>query len=301
MGLILMFFSATLAWSQIAVPPDELVKNPTPQQRGGANGGGGDHNSQAFAKIGFDIATRLASQPGSIQIDTKLLQAAVSETEVEFTTEELSLDGVRKEARNYPLRKFIRVNQGAWDVMSHSAREALVLHEYLGIMKIDDTNYVISYKLLNFVAEKLVCEVGYDNGRSRDSRLSARSETIANTYPQPVFSQELVSFRMAKVLRLTWNLAEISKTPAIANVRNLRVLINSDRVPGTVRLNIHLLTADGEPSAARSRMMFLALGMFNPKGVDQGASLNTAFPIPPLSLDFSGANSRHGSVYCRVH
>jgi hypothetical protein len=298
--LTLMTLALTVAgpsWGKQAPGP----KKPPP---GGANGGGGDHNSQEFAKIGFEIAERLSKQKSSIKIDTKLMKSKIAATAVEFTFDDLSLNGVRKDAINYPLELLIRIDQKVWDILSKNAREALVLHEYLGIMEINDVNYVISYKLLNFVAEKLACDVTYSNSESQGANLSAQSEPHLNSARQPPFAQQQLAFGNATALRLVWDLGEVSKIPTFGEVRNVRVVVNSDRLEGNLHLNLMFLSSAGENLAARSRAIHIGLTLtndFNPPGsINEGAGVTLPFPIPPMSFGINSSDSKYSSVYCRV-
>jgi hypothetical protein len=111
-------------------------------------GNGGDRRAIEFVDIGTTVLDTLAKSP--IQgINVDLLNQALFNTIVESTDEALSLNGVPKDAINYPYEKRIIFNRLAWDRQSnYLLRATFALHEYLGIMRVDDVNYQVTRSLL---------------------------------------------------------------------------------------------------------------------------------------------------------
>jgi hypothetical protein len=126
----------------------------------GRDSGGGDIRAIQFKKIGLAIVEYLreGSLPEELKsLDPNRLKKAVGSTTVESTNEVLSLDSqqtssaVIKDALNSPKKHSILFNREAWDILADgSHRAALVLHEYLGIMKVDDRNYTYSAALYEY-------------------------------------------------------------------------------------------------------------------------------------------------------
>lgn len=113
-------------------------------------GNGGDDYSREFVSIALDIAESLALNPMP-GVDAKSFLDTVSLTKVN-SSPRIVLRGYEVDAVNYPDSNppQIVVNRAGWDRLSVEPhrRAFLVLHEYLGIMKIDDSKYQIS-KLLD--------------------------------------------------------------------------------------------------------------------------------------------------------
>lgn len=125
-------------------------------RRGGLDGGGGDSESQEFFKIANDLLKHLERNKNNI-LDLSSLKVAIETVEVEFSEKELILDGVRKEAINYPKQRRIVVNRASWDNISTvQKKSALVLHELLGIIGINDQGYRYSASILGQTDLKFV-------------------------------------------------------------------------------------------------------------------------------------------------
>lgn len=122
-------------------------------------GNGGDTLALEFVIVAKDIHSYL-ELVGSKAFNTKQLESALKETKVESTDKKLSLDKVPKDAINYPLEKRILFNRTAWMNTKESLKPGFVLHEYLGIMGINDSSYKISTSALSdFSYGKKVTEV----------------------------------------------------------------------------------------------------------------------------------------------
>jgi len=118
---------------------------------GGATGvgSGGDSYAIQFVEVAQSLVQYFSANPG-LQFDDKKFAAAINSTKIESTEQNLSLNGANKDAINYPQEKRIVFSRRAWDASSgQNYRAVLVLHEYLGIMKIDDLGYHRSNTLLS--------------------------------------------------------------------------------------------------------------------------------------------------------
>ncbi|MES2768676.1 MAG: hypothetical protein V4596_05965 [Bdellovibrionota bacterium] len=105
--------------------------------------GGGDTKEQEFAEAVHLGWARLniigRAEDGSSTVN-KLTTIADGEVEevikkivIEFTDQPLYIKGVSKEAVNDPSKFLIRVNEAAWDNLSKFDRQALAIHELLGV------------------------------------------------------------------------------------------------------------------------------------------------------------------------
>jgi hypothetical protein len=124
-----------------------IQKPPAPH--GVEVGSAGDSYSQEFVDIGYEVLNLLISNP--VQgIDESALRKAIDSTTV-VSQEELFLNGNPVDAINYPNAEppFIQVSRKGWDAMrlTRYKKIFLDLHEYLGIMKIDDSKYQNSTRL----------------------------------------------------------------------------------------------------------------------------------------------------------
>lgn len=111
-------------------------------------GNGGDRRAIEFVDIGTNVLNTLFRNRVP-EINTDLLTQAIELTKIESTDEALFLNGIPKDAINYPKEKTILFNRAAWDRQSdYLSRATFVLHEYLGIMGSDDSGYKISKIIL---------------------------------------------------------------------------------------------------------------------------------------------------------
>ena len=113
-------------------------------------GNGGDFYALQFASYADRIVTYLQINQDDIpEVSADTMEKIVAETKIESTTKKLILDGYEKAAINYPDKKLIVINQDQWSASSDRERSALVLHEYLGLMGIEDAKYAVSKRVLN--------------------------------------------------------------------------------------------------------------------------------------------------------
>ncbi|HWU43148.1 MAG TPA: hypothetical protein VN132_06910, partial [Bdellovibrio sp.] len=117
------------------------------------------------------------------KIDLEAFRDFILTTEVVFTHDDLLLNGSRKEAINYPLKRQIYINIGDWDQLLRepNLRAALVLHEFLGLMTIDDAGYELSSTILNsagFTFPKNYSKVVAEKGSYLDSYDTLAAELV---------------------------------------------------------------------------------------------------------------------------
>ena len=125
-----------------------LVSQVAFAQDGGISGGGGDGYAIQFVQVARMIQTALGVSADSA-VDAAALKRAILETKVESTDQNLELDGKNKDAINYPAEKRITMSRSRWGSLSGTQKRTLVLHEYLGILRIDDSNYQISARIIS--------------------------------------------------------------------------------------------------------------------------------------------------------
>ncbi len=110
-------------------------------------GNGGDTYALQFVTFAQNILLYL--QNSNIKgLDTEALSQVIEKTHVESTTKELKLNGLEKDAINYPSENRIIFNRTRWTAMVMDERLALVLHEYLGLLGVEDASYKYSRLLL---------------------------------------------------------------------------------------------------------------------------------------------------------
>ncbi len=124
-----------------------------PSFAGDESGHGGDAYVSDFIQTAKAALENLKALPTNelegVNVDT--FTGAILNTEV-HSEDFLILGGNEVDAINYPDKKWIRMSRRRWNELSEprsvSARYNLVIHEYLGIMKMDDGQYQISQKLV---------------------------------------------------------------------------------------------------------------------------------------------------------
>lgn len=110
-------------------------------------GNGGDVAALEFVAVANEVYEYLVRR--DVQ-DIKLpeLRRSILQAKVESTDKKLSLDGVPKDAINYPSENRIIFNRIRWNEMSEAQKPALVLHEYLGLIQVNDASYKYSHQVL---------------------------------------------------------------------------------------------------------------------------------------------------------
>lgn len=110
-------------------------------------GNGGDGYSLQFVTSAQTVLSYLQKYQFE-GIDTNALAKTIDSAKVESTDEDLKLNGMNKDAINYPSENRIVFNRARWNSLAGKERLALVLHEYLGLLGTDDTNYQLSKLVL---------------------------------------------------------------------------------------------------------------------------------------------------------
>lgn len=105
---------------------------------------------EEFTDIGKSAGKLAGIVPGFPVTESQFLEV-VKTTTIEFTEDKLiSPEGIEVDALNYPTKKLIRVNWDRWFRYRWTMdnRTQLAIHEYLGILKIDDSKYFWSQFLI---------------------------------------------------------------------------------------------------------------------------------------------------------
>jgi hypothetical protein len=110
-------------------------------------GSGGDVYALQFVSSAEQVLQYLQKTPLR-SIDLVALEQAVNSAKVESTEETLKLEGMDKDALNYPAQNRIVFSRKRWEAMATNERLALVLHEYLGLLGQKDASYQFSKNLL---------------------------------------------------------------------------------------------------------------------------------------------------------
>lgn len=115
------------------------------QAYGGHEGNGGDVYAIEFMAMAERILLHLKKN----QIkEVNALKKAIKEVTVESSIQPLLLDGLDKDALNFPKQKKIIFSRLRWNEITLFQKPILVLHEYLGIIGNPDTGYQVSRALL---------------------------------------------------------------------------------------------------------------------------------------------------------
>ncbi|MNK89859.1 hypothetical protein D3C87_1098830 [compost metagenome] len=110
-------------------------------------GSGGDVYALQFVAIADKVVTHFEQNPPK-GFSVEALKQAVEATTVESTDEKLFLNGIPKDAKNYSETKQIIFSRASWNRIVDEDKPALVLHEYLGILKVEGANYKYSKAIL---------------------------------------------------------------------------------------------------------------------------------------------------------
>ena len=126
----------------------------TAYAKGGHEGNGGDSIALKFTTFGRDVLEEVRSYSESFQeVNIESFENAIEKTDIITTDEKLFVGDIEKDAINYPEQKMIKINRTRWSQAESNHRKALVFHEYLGIMKVDDSKYQVSGRLLKEASE----------------------------------------------------------------------------------------------------------------------------------------------------
>lgn len=124
---------------------------------GWENGNAGDTYAAEFILTARDLHLRLKLLPQSElgTLDLEKFLGTILGTTVRTQDKVIYADGHEVEAINYPQQKLILLSRSYWRENRSTgrtmARFVFVLHEYLGLMKIDDSQYRLSERLVSLM------------------------------------------------------------------------------------------------------------------------------------------------------
>jgi hypothetical protein len=117
---------------------------------GNSVGNGGDGYAIAFVQTGRNVLklVEAKSEAERYGVSPALLESAVEKIHVESVSGPLFKAAEQVDALNFPDEGKIIFSRTGWDAMSDGRKKVLVLHEYLGILRMNDSSYQISLKVL---------------------------------------------------------------------------------------------------------------------------------------------------------
>lgn len=121
--------------------------NPAFAREGHDQGNGGDLYAAEFVEAAERVL-RFLQYNDAKDVDLKKLAKAIEKTKVESTDEVLRLNGLPKDAINYPAQGRIIFNRKRWTELEPGQKPVLVLHEYLGLLGVEDASYAFSKKII---------------------------------------------------------------------------------------------------------------------------------------------------------
>jgi hypothetical protein len=122
----------------------------------GQDRGGGETEKLKFTIIANKVISIVRENSLRFpEVDLRKLGAAVGNTKIRITPEDLTLAGESVVAINEPQRGVIHVNRFKWRGLSGNPtmQVTIVAHEYFGILGLDDSNGQISSRLAALVGE----------------------------------------------------------------------------------------------------------------------------------------------------
>jgi hypothetical protein len=124
-------------------------------------------------KLQANYAAKAVGKISDFPLTTAQFEELVATTQIEFTDENLfEPGGLKVDALNYPSLKLIRFNYSRTFAVMMAARQSLqlIVHEFLGIAKIDDRDYSVSQRVLELSGETLskwICETANSDEKNR--------------------------------------------------------------------------------------------------------------------------------------
>lgn len=117
-------------------------------------GGGGNADLLKFTSIA-NRAVKLVKEHPSVfpEIDFNKFKNTVESTKIIFSRYRLKVGEEQVDAINYPDKNEIHISRNAWRSLNGKVAEqvGLIMHEFLGVMKISDENYRISSKVMDLL------------------------------------------------------------------------------------------------------------------------------------------------------
>ncbi len=133
------FVLTAILFSQIAFSGPHVVGN------------GGDIYAIEFLGIAQQLSQSLA-QRKDLGFDPKKIESVLHSVTIESTVKSLVLNGVTKDALNFPTKKYIVFNRISWAAQNDLTKKGiLVLHELMGLAEIDDKTYKLSTAAIDLI------------------------------------------------------------------------------------------------------------------------------------------------------
>jgi hypothetical protein len=129
-------------------------------RRGNDGVGGGDAFVAEFLSFDYYLSSTICkpeAQSEFPEISCVLLKEKVNSAVVESTGTDLVIDGREVDALNYPGENRIRFNRQRW-VYNQRSRDlsfGLVMHEFLGLMQVDDSGYRVSARVVSSLKDSI--------------------------------------------------------------------------------------------------------------------------------------------------
>jgi len=115
---------------------------------GNSSGGGGNSNAMEVVLIGKQIANYIEENQSEFpEVKASDFRDVVTKTKIRIVSEKLFFEDELRDAVNFPEKFLIKINERNFDFLNNKGRISLVFHEYLAILKIDDSNYIISSRM----------------------------------------------------------------------------------------------------------------------------------------------------------
>ncbi len=114
-------------------------------------GNGGSRSELKFRSIAYRAAKVIAENQAVFPtVPAEKFSKMIEDMDVEMVLEELYVDGVKKDAVNYPDLKLIKIYRPSWlGLTARSAEQvSLVAHEVFALIGIDDSRYQLSTRIL---------------------------------------------------------------------------------------------------------------------------------------------------------
>ena len=150
LGTLLVLLTAAPAIAQQRIPIRPPVAQAKEGGGGHGTGNGGDGEVEEFTRLGRRVHRYLVSRPpGALPlIDPDKFLAAIEETEISSVDEVLYLNGVPKDAINYPREHKLVLSRPRWASLPDVLRLTTATHELLWLAGVPDAKYKATFDLL---------------------------------------------------------------------------------------------------------------------------------------------------------
>jgi hypothetical protein len=173
-------------------------------------------------------------------LDVAALGKAIATAKVESTDKKLQLNGIPKDAINYPSERRIVFNRDRWTSFIEDERLALVLHEYLGLIGLEDASYTYSKLIL----KDMVTVTRIRHGSDSKWMLCQDDYTIVNFFERRGDVKEtpngVVQYRGIDLTMIYGNWVLIGSLE-YDDTMSGPILLKSAKSPGTFNGNIAMV------------------------------------------------------------